>query len=495
MLQVINFGKHRGKTWDEVMIADRGYLEWALKEIPHKIPANFRKAADGPMLRFNESLRGGLNNDQRQIVDLLLEGKNVIAPGIPGSGKSYIAKNFEGSIVALAPTGVAAINIGGQTFHSYFRISPSDLLHTLARPQPIPKSALWILDEVFYTSATTILKVIEYIISNSEKAQFLLLGDPMQLRPVERRDASSQGDTEYDADEKKQIKELKQWKGKNVFDVLHELDIAYNIVKLETSVRHKEAATFDFMKNARCASLTPKQLKSIPVKTETPDNCIVLAYTNEQVDTINRAGLAQFDKLTGVKITKHITNLRFPGQEITANFINNYDTNQGHRTLLLKKLKYYTRNFQEEITAIGARVMVTKNIKSDGGHYNAVNGDTGILIALTDKRASVMLDRTKKLIDVDSQFEGYTDRDKIWKIGITRIPIRTCYAVTIHKSQGMTIASDLHIILNDKMAEHTGLLYTGITRTTDVARLSVSAPLTNKMLAYDKKLFKLFQDA
>jgi len=483
----IDFGMHRGKTWEDVYKSNPGYVDWAIS-IGKDVPMGLRKERP---LKMVEYIYNGCNDEQKLIVDLLKDKKNVISPGIPGSGKSHVAKNLEGSIVALAPTGVAAMNIGGSTFHSYFNIDPNDLLLEVGpRAQRCPNNTLWVMDEVFYTSASVLYKVMSHILSKTTGAQFLLLGDPMQLKPVERRDATSRGETEYDKDEKIAIRELKEWKGKTVFDVFDHLGISYNLVKLVKSIRHSNPDTFEFMKAARCASLSKDQLMSIKVVKEPPLNAVTLTYTNDSVDKINRDGLAQFKKLIGIAVKKSCTNK--DGEEITEEMITNSDTNQGHKTLLLKKLKYWSRKFNPEVTAVGARVMVTKNIK-DGGNFIAVNGDTGIVTFIKDNEIGVQLDRTKQIIDIKRIFHGYTCREGNWKIGVTLIPVRTCYAVTIHKSQGMTIACPLHIIVDQQMATKPGLLYTGVTRSENIKNISVSEALTNKVFAYDKKWFKKFE--
>ena len=72
------------------------------------------------------------NNEQRHILNLVKQGKSVFFSGPAGSGKSHLLKtiiqelrrkhNDDNSLGVLSSTGISAINIGGTTLHSYFRI-------------------------------------------------------------------------------------------------------------------------------------------------------------------------------------------------------------------------------------------------------------------------------------------------------------------------------------------------------------------------------------
>src|SRR5690348_7105356 len=71
------------------------------------------------------------STNQQLFIDAVLEGKNIFLTGKAGTGKSFIVKEAirllqeaKKNIVALAPTGVAANNIGGQTIHSFFSLNP-----------------------------------------------------------------------------------------------------------------------------------------------------------------------------------------------------------------------------------------------------------------------------------------------------------------------------------------------------------------------------------
>lgn len=69
-----------------------------------------------------------LNDEQQQALDAMMAGRNVFLTGEAGTGKSTVLKEFrrrcDRACVVLAPTGVAAINVGGSTIHSFFLLKP-----------------------------------------------------------------------------------------------------------------------------------------------------------------------------------------------------------------------------------------------------------------------------------------------------------------------------------------------------------------------------------
>ena len=82
-----------------------------------------------------------LTKDQEKALKAMQSGKNVFLSGDAGTGKSYVLEDFiknHPGVVVTAPTGIAALHVGGQTLHSLFRISPAEDIISAVRDNDIP---------------------------------------------------------------------------------------------------------------------------------------------------------------------------------------------------------------------------------------------------------------------------------------------------------------------------------------------------------------------
>ena len=134
--------------------------------------------------------------DQEKALTLMRSGKNVCLLGDAGTGKSWVLRKFlevnQGkNIVRCAPTGIAAINIGGVTLHRAFKIpvKPFPLGSWDNKPFPTPaiKAAdIIVIDEISMCR----LDVMDYIgvVLKDLKVQLIVVGDFGQLPPVIKED-------------------------------------------------------------------------------------------------------------------------------------------------------------------------------------------------------------------------------------------------------------------------------------------------------------------
>jgi len=188
-----------------------------------------------------------LSAEQSAVLDLIDSTReHVFVTGRAGTGKSTLLETFiastERSVVVCAPTGVAALNVGGQTIHSLFRLpigliadqeleSPPQLARLLGEVDTI------VIDEISMVSAD-LMDAIDRRLRQSRRrphepfggAQVVLFGDPYQLAPVPGRD---EGERAYYADHYRSM-----W----FFDakVWREADL--RIVELQTIHRQQDEA-------------------------------------------------------------------------------------------------------------------------------------------------------------------------------------------------------------------------------------------------------------
>lgn len=146
----------------------------------------------------------GLTDGQKKAFDLVKEGKNVYLTGLAGTGKSYIveriiewAQTSGLNVITCAPTGIAALNVGGSTVHRVLCIRPGRTLEKDPHPfvptdSPLSDCDLLILDEVsmcrmdVFDYLSAVLKIAGKIRKQKGKGlcQLLVVGDFCQLPPV-----------------------------------------------------------------------------------------------------------------------------------------------------------------------------------------------------------------------------------------------------------------------------------------------------------------------
>lgn len=405
--------------------------------------------------------------DQELASEILHDGHNVLLTGPAGSGKTYVlnqfirqAKSAGKHVSVTATTGLAATHLGGSTIHSWSGIGVHDELPkdfhknlTKTRADTIKKTDILVLDEIsmLHDYRLDMVDEIARKIRDNDKPfggiQVILCGDFFQLPPVSRNGqrsgsfvVSSRVWDEFDPvicylDEQHRQDD-------NVF-----LEIL-NAIRAG-DVRRNHAEKLLARQNAR--------LDHIGAVTE-------LHTTNVDVDSINSAELAAIDE------EAHTYAMTSTGSQ---NYVDSLKRScLASEQLVLKK---------------GALVMCIKNNQEK----KYVNGTLGTVIdfeALTNYPI-VELKNGRKVTIAPETWE-LRDGDKK-RAGITQIPLRLAWAITIHKSQGMTL-DGARIDLRRAFVE--GMGYVALSRVRSLDTLSLSG--INKMalrvsedaLAIDKNL-------
>jgi len=347
--------------------------------------------------------------------------ENLFVTGRAGTGKStllnYLSENTSKQIVICAPTGVAALNVGGQTIHSLFRlpigvIADNDIEQSAELRKLLSTIDTLVIDEVSMVNAD-LLDAIDRSLRQARGrrneafggVQVVLFGDPYQLAPV-----PGEGDERaYFGDHYRSM-----W----FFDAKVWNDTDLTIYEL-TSIHRQHEAEFKYMLNAvRHGGVTAEiaaRLNEVGARPKPTDGAITLASTNGIVTRINATELA-----------------RLPGRVLTAKAEVSGDF--GGRA--------FPADEALELK-LGARVMFLRNdTGQDGGRW--VNGSVGTV---------TKIDST---VWVDIDGERHEVRPAIWEkfkysyspltkslrkdvvAEFTQFPLRLAWAVTIHKSQGKT---------------------------------------------------------
>lgn len=364
-----------------------------------------------------------LSNEQQKIFERLENSnEHIFITGKAGTGKSVLLQYFKlktaKKVVVCAPTGVAALNIGGQTIHSLFRIPPAFIERDSLEPVHYKTALLLrnidavVIDEISMVRAD-LMDAIDHRLRQTRNntlpfggVQVIMFGDMYQLPPV----VNSPELHKYFVDNNG---------GFYFFNAYAWRKAEFRIYELNHIFRQKDEAFVSVLNAVRNNKVADEHLSVLNTRTGVSipeEGVLTLATTNQAVNEINDYHL---NKLPGktfeyrATIVGDLEQSAFPTEEI----------------LRLKK---------------GAQVMLLKNDKEK----RWVNGSIGYISSLTDNEIKVSIDGFSYPIPQESWNKiRYTYNQSTKKIeeevvsSFTQFPLRLAWAITIHKSQGHTYGS------------------------------------------------------
>jgi len=430
------------------------------------------RVMDTPAIELNPAFLAALE---------VMEGtdRHVFVTGRAGTGKSTLLDHFRSQtrkpIVVLAPTGVAALNVRGQTIHSFFRFPPDVTPASIVEPVTGEARRLYrrlrtvVIDEVSMVRADLLDCVDRFLRLNGPDGsrpfggvQMIFIGDLYQLPPV------------VTAETRPVFRDRYATPYFFSAEVMEGLDMAF--VELEKVYRQRDAGFVRLLNAVRNGTVTMEDLDHLNTRCDPDfaghdDGFIHLTATNDLADAINDGRL---EALPGRR-------RRFRGV-ITGEFGREYLPTAPE--LCLKK---------------GAQVMLLNNdperrwvngtIGKVTGFPKDPEGRTLVAAVLEDGKKVEIPPHTWEIYrfflkgnDLASEAIG----------SFTQYPLRLAFAVTIHKSQGKTF--DRVIIDVGRGTFAPGQMYVALSRCTSLEGLVLKRPLRRHHIKTDWRVARFLTD-
>lgn len=390
---------------------------------------------------------------------------NLFITGRAGTGKSTLLRAvvnvLGGEVVIGAPTGIAALNVGGETLHTLFRLPYGLLLdgdEEAASPRPVfdvPEVTL-VIDEVSMVRAD-VLNAMDVALRQKRETdapfggvRVIAFGDTHQLPPVTIADVEAE-----------RLREA--FGGTCFFNAPGARTMA--MVELDEVFRQKDARFVALLNEIRDGEVSDDVLAAIntrvgPRPDKDAEAWVWVCATNEVAASINRGFLGQVNG---------------EGRTYSAKLSGEFEALSGRRDDGNRFPAETELTLKE-----GARVIFIRNDR----YRRWVNGSSGVVTSLGDDQIEVSLTGGDT---VTVGLETWTKKRRV-KVGeevreeelgsMVQLPVRLGWAVTIHKSQGMTL--DRVFLNTPKPLFASGQCYVALSRARSFDGLRLLRPLTRR---------------
>jgi ATP-dependent exoDNAse (exonuclease V) alpha subunit len=407
--------------------------------------------------------------------------QHVFLTGRAGTGKSTLLQHFRDTtrkrLAVLAPTGVAAVNVQGQTIHSFFGFGPG-ITPEKARRQATAKKQLYrnlqaiVIDEISMVRADLLDCIDTFLRLNGPRTgepfggvQMILIGDLYQLPPVVQADEEELFVTHYASPFFFDAKVLQQ--------------APFDVVQLTKVYRQRDADFVDLLDAVRTATLDSQQLAALNARCNADltgidrEQYVGLVTTNAMADRINAL---------------HLDRIDHPAYAFTGTVSGTFNRPQlpTDETLTLKA---------------DARIMMLNN--EARGKW--VNGTLGHVAAIEDRDDAISI-----RVELESGYTGkiqpftwesirYLFNPRTQQIesevvgSFTQYRLRLAWGSTIHKAQGKTF--DRVVVDLGRGTFAPGQAYVALSRCRSLEGLVLRKPLRPEYVQIDPRVQAFFNRA
>lgn len=416
---------------------------------------------------------------------------NVFITGKAGTGKStllnYFRKQTKKNVAFLAPTGVAAVNIRGQTIHSFFKFKPNVTIQSISRKNfgqdkgnIYQKLDAIVIDEISMVRADLLDCIDRFLKLNGKSLskpfgglQVIFIGDLYQLPPVV-------------PNEEKQIFNS-HYKTPYFFSSRCFEELKMEFIELNKIYRQSDEHFIKMLNAIRNNSITDSEIQQINKRCDqsfepaSNDFYMYLTPTNNKANSINE------DRLKRIKSKEHVLE-----GTITGDFS-----------------KEYLPTFIDLKMKVGSQVMMINN--DSKGRW--INGTVGKIIAIQeadkatvenfDEEEDDTSDTHKIIVELEGDkkvritpyrwelYNFYLDNMELKSKAVgtfTQYPIILAWAVTIHKSQGKTF--DKVVLDIDRGTFAHGQLYVALSRCRSLEGLVLKKEIAKKHIWMDHNVVR-----
>jgi ATP-dependent DNA helicase PIF1 len=403
-------------------------------------------------------------SDIEKIIELIKDKKNLLLTGPAGTGKSTIIKalkeKFKKRLAVTSTTGISALNIGGGTIHSFSGIG----IHTDPRAvhaiqaqynwqkvsKRIRQTDVVVVDEVSMLRSDQLElmdAVFKKACGNAEPFGgriMVFVGDFLQLPPVTKRSENLPW-----------IFDSQTWKEANI--------LSYHLYKIHRQADPEFTKQLICVRFGWCHHETDAFFAKCAVEEKDVDpNTLRFFATNDEAEGFNEMALMKIDA------------------ERHTHYADVYGDSESY----IKQLKNSVLAMETLDLKVGARVMFLSNYKEeDADDYTWVNGSLGTVVDYKRRYPIVQIDDGLR-VEVEPHVWKLTDWEDHTLASFEQVPLKLAYGVTIHKSQGLTLAK---AVIDCKKIFADGQAYVALSRVKSAEGL--------QLLNWNPRLVRANQDA
>ncbi len=405
---------------------------------------------------------------------------NIFLTGKAGTGKTTFLKNLRENsskqMVVVAPTGVAAINAGGVTIHSFFQVSFGPFLEgsekdkdtkfriSKSKKEVIKRMELLVIDEISMVRAD-LLDAIDYRLRQFKQrhipfggVQLLMIGDLQQLPPVCK-------------DEEWNLLQFK-YSTPYFFSSIALQKSNFITINLQQVFRQKDEEFIKILNKIRNNQIDEKLINSLNERNnvdydpEIDDSYVILCTHNYQANRINENRLSQIDN---------------PTYKFKADVKGDFPESS------------YPNEFELELK-LEAQVMFIKNDVGAPEDRQYYNGKIGKIVGIDE---DIILVRSKEDTE-DIVVKKYIWNNYYYRLNnqtneieeevigtFEQYPIKLAWAITIHKSQGLTFEK---VIIDSNRAFAPGQVYVALSRCKSLEGIILTSPFEPYSIKKDPKI-------